>query len=656
MLFVCALPAAGVTPPPAPAAARAPAAPSAATSVLTLGEARERGDLLRREIAHDDALYFRQAAPEISDFAYDQLKRELADLEAAFPQLSEGGGPQLPVGDDRTGLFPVCRHIEPMSGLDKTYSEAELRAFLGRLVRRIGREDVPVVIEPKIDGFAVSVTYEHGRLVRVVTRGNGAEGDEITANARTIRSLPRELRRMTAGGVPNPMPELIELRGEIYLTWAEFARINQAREKADEPLFAHPRNLAAATARLLDPREVAARRLEIVFYGWGAWEPAAMRPATQHGFHEQARAWGLPTLEKYWIARGADEIWAAVREFGQSRRNLTFPADGAVVKLDAVAWRRDAGETHRAPRWAMAFKFAPERVETKLLSIAVQVGRTGLLTPVAEFAPVRIAGSTVARATLHNSDVIARLDLRIGDFIYLEKAGEIIPAIGGVNLAKRQPGSEPYVFPRACPACGTEVVQLEGEAAVRCPNSACPAQIRRRILHFASKACLDIDGLGPATIDALVTHGRVGSVADLYRLRREDLLALDRDRGRVADSLFAAIERSKRGELWRFIYGLSIPRVGAVAARSLARRSGSLHALVVAHAEDLGAVPRGSGPRIGAATINAVLTYFSLPQNRAVVAEMVALGVNPAAPAPANEPAESSTPQLIPQPSVEHPD
>ena len=604
---------------------------------MTPVEARQRCETLRREIAQSDALYFKQATPEISDFAYDQLKRELADLEAAFPQLSESGGPRSPVGDDRTGIFPVCFHREPMLGLDKTYSESDLRAFLGRLGRQIGREDFPVVVEPKIDGFAVSVTYEHGQLVRVVTRGNGAEGDDITANALTIRSLPRELRLMTAGGAPNPMPELIELRGEIYMTWAEFERINRAREAADEPVFAHPRNLAAGTARLLDPREVAARRLEIVFYGWGACEPETMRPATQHDFHEQARAWGLPTLEKYWIAHGADEMWAAVKGFEQARRNLTFPADGAVVKLDTVAWRREVGETDHAPRWAMAFKFAPERGETRLLGITVQVGRTGLLTPVAELAPVRLAGSTVARATLHNREAIARLDLRIGDSIYIEKAGEIIPAVGGVNLAKRPPGSQPYVFPNACPACGMAVVQLEGEAAVRCPNSACPAQVRQRILHFASKACIGIDGLGPATIDTLVTNGRVCSVADLYRLRSEDLLVPGRDRKKAADSLLAAIERSKRAELWRFIHGLSIPHVGAVAARDLARRFGSLPALAAARREDFASGPGGLGRRPGEATTDAVLAYFSVPKNRAIVADLVALGVDPAAPAPADK-------------------
>ena len=620
-----------------PAAVLVPAGASAENPATAQEKVRLRRDQLRREIAHHDALYFRDATPEISDFAYDQLKRELADLEAADPQLRESGEPGLPVGDDRTGLFPVCRHREPMLGLDKTYSEAELRAFLRRLGGQLGREDFPVVIEPKIDGFAVSATYEHGRLARVVTRGNGTEGDDITGNALTIRSLPRVLRPTAAGGAANPLPDLIELRGEIYLPWVEFERINRARETADEPVFAHPRNLAAGTARLLDPREVATRRLEIVFYGWGAWEPEATRPTTQHAFHAQARAWGLPTLEECRMATRPDEMWAAVQEFGRARRTLRFPIDGAVVKLDVVAWRGEVGESARAPRWAMAFKFAPERVETRLRGITVQVGRTGLLTPVAELAPVRLAGSTVTRATLHNRDVIARLDIRIGDIIYLEKAGEIIPAIDGVDLAQRAPDAQPYVFPSVCPACHTAVVQLEGETAVRCPNSACPAQVRRRIQHFASKACLNLDGLGPATIDALVAQGRLRSVADLYRLRREDLLALGRGTGRSADRLLATIERSKRGELWRFIYGLSIPRVGAAAARDLARRCGSLPALAGADVGAWAAGLRESGPGAVAATRNAVWVYFTLPQNRAVVTDLVALGVSPVAPAPADK-------------------
>jgi DNA ligase (NAD+) len=601
---------------------------------LPPAEARRRINALRREIARHDTLYFQQAAPEISDSAYDKLKRELAGLEAACPDAGGGNAPGAGIGDDRSGLFPVCPHRERMLGLDKAYSEEDLRAFISRVARRVGGTDPAFVVEPKYDGLAISVTYEQGRLVRAVSRGNGDEGDDLTANVLTICSLPRELRRTARDGSPNPIPDLIEMRGEVYLTLAEFERINREREAADEPVFANPRNLAAGTARLLDPGKVAERRLSVVFYGWGACEPSTMLPATQHGFHEQVREWGLPGLEEYRTVRGADGVSAAVEAFRRRRSVLPYPVDGAVVKLDAVALRRDLGESERAPRWALACKYAPESAETRVDAITVQVGRTGLLTPVAELAPVVLAGSTVTRATLHNRAAIARQDIRIGDFVTLEKVGEIIPAVSGVDLAKRPAGSQPYIFPAICPACGTPVVQLEDEAAVRCPNPACPAQVRQRVRHFASKSCVKIDGLGPATIDALVGNGRVKTVADLYRLRREDLATPGRDAGRSADRTLAAVERSKHAELWRFIYGLSIPHVGATTARNLARRFGSLESLATARREDFVAGSRGAGAGVGDATKNAVLAFFRVPQNRAIVADLVALGVRPAAAPP----------------------
>jgi len=608
-------------PPPAPADAGA--SPPAASA-----GARRRIAELRAEIARHDQLYFHQAEPEISDFAYDRLRRELAELEKANPGAGADAFPDRPIGDDRSGLFPVWRHLVPMLSLEKTYDESELRSFLAAMARRFGRADLAYVVEPKVDGVAVSAIYDHGHLVRAVTRGNGREGDDITANARMIRSLPRALRPTAPNGAPNPVPDLVELRGEIYVTHTEFARLNREREAADEPPFAEPRNLVAGTIRLLDPQEVAERNLDVVFYGWGAWAPAATTPPTQHGFHELVRAWGLPALEECRMESSADEVWAAVQAIGRGRRERAFPTDGAVVKIDSVPLRREVGESERAPRWAMAFKYAPDRAETRLRAITVQVGRTGLLTPVAELAPVQLAGGTVTRATLHNRQVIARLDLRIGDMVWVERAGEIIPTITGMDPAQRPAGSRPYAFPAVCPACGGALVQLEGEAAVRCPNAACPAQVRQRLRHFASKACVDIDGLGPATIDALVASGRVGTVADLYRLRREDLVAAGCARGSSAERLLAAVERSKQAELWRFIFGLGIPHVGAAAAREVAARCGSLEALAAARPEELGAADPG-GARLGDATSRAVAAFFMVPQNRAVVAELLALGVKP---------------------------
>ncbi len=597
----------------------------ATSTLLTPDKARARVDTLRREIAHHDELYYKKSAPEISDAAYDRLKRELAALEKGFPAAATGDSPSDSLGDDRTGAFPLYRHRERMLSLDKSYSEADLRGFYARLTKQLGRADLVYVVEPKFDGLAVSVTYQKGKLVRAVTRGNGLEGDDVTANARTIRALPRELRATAPDGSANPLPDVIELRGEIYLPLAEFTRINREREAAGEATFAHPRNLAAGTLKQLDPREVAERKLAIVFYGWGACAPITALPATQREFHARVRAWGLPGLENFSTARTADEIWSAVQAFDRSRPQLAFPVDGAVVKLDSVPLRNEVGATEHAPRWAMAYKFSPDRAETQLLAITVQVGRTGLLTPVAELAPVRLAGSTIARASLHNRAEIARSDIRVGDFVYVEKAGEIIPAIVGVNVARRSATSHVFVFPTQCPACQTAVVQASAEVAVRCPNIDCPAQLTRRFQHFVSDAAVDIEGFGPALIDTLVVRGRIKTIPDLYRLRLEDLLALNGVAAKSADRLLAALDRSKHVELWRVIYGLGLPQIGSVSAKALARKFGNLDALVVARPEDFPATLR-------ATTIAGVVAYFKEPKNRAVVTDLLALGVQPTAP------------------------
>jgi DNA ligase (NAD+) len=595
-------------------------------------QAKTRIAELRAEVARHDELYYRQARPEISDRDYDRLKRSLADLEARFPAAARSVGPDSPterVGDDRAEGFPTYRHRVAMQSLDNTYSEAELREFHARLVRLIGREDLGYVVEPKIDGLAVSLTYEGGRLVRAVTRGNGVEGDVVTANALTIATLPRELKKSKAA----PFPDLIEIRGEIFMTLAEFQRINQGREEAGLEAYANPRNLAAGTLKLLDRAEVAARRLEIVLYGAGACEPADAIGSTQHGLHALVRAWGLPTVERFWTARGIDEAWAAVRELDQLRDKFAYATDGAVIKLDSLAQQREAGSTSKAPRWAMAYKFAAERAETRLRAITVQVGRTGVLTPVAELEPVLLAGTTVARATLHNRDEIARKDVRVGDTVYVEKAGEVIPAVIGVNLERRPPDCAPYVFPDRCPACGTPVIQAEGEVALRCPNYECPVQVRRRVRHFASKACVDIDGLGEAMVDEVVAKGWVRSPADIYRLRREDLLTLGKDVEKSTDNLLAAIAASKRAELWRFVHGLGIAHVGAAAAKDLAVRFGSLEALSEARMEDfLGEKKASRIEGIGETMALAIIAHFNQPRNRALVGELLALGVNPAAP------------------------
>lgn len=596
-------------------------------SRMTAGEAAQRIAALRIEIARHDALYFKKAAPEISDFAYDQLKRELAALQDAFPELAAGGVAASGIGDDRSGLFPVVRHGEPMLGLDKAYTEAEVRAFHARVAKRLGRADLEYVIEPKVDGIAVSVTYEKGRLVRAVTRGNGLEGDDITAHARAIRNLPWVL---WATDEAHPVPDTIELRGEIHVPFAAFERVNREREAEGEAPFANPRNLAAGTMRQTDPEEAGRRGLAVVFYGFAACRPATAAPASQQELHRALRSWDLPAFEKIWSARSVGEMWTAVQAVGRSRDGLAFPTDGAVVKLDDVSLQRELGATDTAPRWAVAYKFTPERVETRLLAVTVQVGRTGLLTPVAELALVPLAGSTVTRATLHNADEIARNDFRIGDTVYVEKAGEVIPAIAGVNLARRPAGSQPYQFPGTCPACGTTVVRIGDEAARRCPNPACPPQVRRRLEHFVSKAGVDIPGLGPAMIGALAEKGRLRTVADIYRLTEADLVSAGRKDGESARRLLEAIEASKQAELWHIIYGLGMPRVGEAAAKALAKRFGSLASLAAAKSGDLIAGEAGQIEDLGARTALSVWDYLANAQDHALLTQLLGLGVNPA--------------------------
>lgn len=576
-------------------------------SAEELSRSVERLRWLRAEIGRHDELYFQKAAPEITDAEYDRLKREMLTLEKVLPDQARdsGAGSHSSLGDDRSGTFQTYRHREPMLSLEKAYTEAELRAFHARVERTLERTDLVFVVEPKFDGIAISVTYEKGRLVRAVTRGNGQEGDDVTANFMTIADVPRELRDRSGDGVRNPLPEIVELRGEVYLDYAEFARINRERDEAGEEVFAHPRNLAAGTLKLHDPAKVAERRLRVVFYGVGEWRGADGMPESQQALHALVRAWGLPGVDSVDVARSADEVWTAVARLGARRPALAFPTDGAVVKLDAFAWQRRLGASEEAPRWAVAYKFPPERVSTRLRAITVQVGRTGVVTPVAELDPVEIGGTVIARATLHNADEISRRDLREGDIVYLEKAGEIIPMITGVDLTRRDAESAAFVFPSACPSCGTPLVRARDEARTRCPNRGCAAQICRRIEHFTTRSGVGINGIGPKLISALVDARKLGDVADLYRLRSEDFVSAGAVSSARAAQLMAQIERSKRTELGRFINALGIPGVGRRTAVMLANRYGSLAAL--AAAEDAGLDD----------------------ENRALITKLLVLGVRP---------------------------
>ena len=606
---------------------------------MSPAEAQKRIAELRTEVAHHDELYYHRAKPEIADFDYDRLKGELAALERQFPAVAAAVGADTPtarVGDDRTEGFARIKHRQAMTTLDNTYDEAELREFHARLAKALGTDDLAYTIEPKIDGVAISLTYERGRLTRAVTRGDGEEGDEVTANVRTLRGLPQALRGQ-------PVPEVIEIRGEIFLGDEEFRRINQLQEEAGEEPYANPRNLAAGTLKQLDAKVVASRRLEVVVYGLGHCEPAVVE--SQSAFHDQLKAWDLPVVEPFFAGRGVEAVWAAIQEIDQRRRGLAYGTDGAVVKLDAFEQQRHPKIGYRgmtadgqaeaarklSPRWACAYKFAPDRAETRVRDITIQVGRTGALTPVAELEPVFLAGSTVKRATLHNADEIARKDVRVGDAVLVEKAGEIIPAVVAVLLEKRPAHSAPYEFPKKCPACHTVAVRGEGEVVWRCPNPICPEKIRRRIEHFASKGGVDIEGLGEEMVALLLEKKLIATIPDVYRLRLEDLLPLKKSGEVWAGNLIAAVEASRRADLWRVIFGLGIPQVGAASAKDLARTFRSLEALARASVADL---LRIGG--FGEKTAAAVRSWFGEEANRALLRDLQEAGLAPTPPAAAS--------------------
>ena len=564
---------------------------------------------LRAEIARHDELYFKQNAPEISDAAYDQLKRELQRLENTLNAPSKSSA----IGDDRSGDFPTARHGQPMLSLAKTYTETELRAFITHAEQTSGGKPLRWVVEPKFDGLAISVTYEQGRLVRALTRGDGQQGDDVTANIRTISGLPDTL--------PTGYPQRVELRGEVFIDYAEFARLNTEREEAGLAPFAHPRNLAAGTLKQHDPSEVAKRHLRIVFYGLGTWDGPPAAPATQTALHAQVRTWGLPGVESVAVNQTADDVWNAVTQLGRHRAALEFPTDGAVVKIDDVQVQRKLGANDEVPHWAVAYKFPPERVSTRLLAINLQVGRTGIVTPVAELEPVVIGGTTIARASLYNADAIARRDLRVGDWVFIEKAGEIIPVVVESDTTRRTASVPPFQFPTLCPACDERLIRNEGEAAIRCVQRDCPGQLRRRIEHFASTEAAGIKGLGPSLIAFLVETRRVKTVADLYRLQHADLVGAGGQSALNAEALLAQIERSKHASMARIIYGLSIPGVGKSASVEWAGRFTDLAQW--AEASRLELSERDS------VAADAVVAYFALEENRRLIADLKSLGIHP---------------------------
>lgn len=564
--------------------------------------AQQRIRELEQEIRRHDDLYYRDTHPEITDKEYDELKSELEGLRRRFPaQMPEQTVLDL-VGDDRAAGFQTVRHILPMQSLDNTYNQNELYEFDQRLRRLLPGEALVYTVEPKMDGAAVSLVYEKGQLVRGLTRGNGIEGDDITRNLKTIKEIPQRLP-----GVG--WPELIEIRGEVYMTFKEFSRINEEREEQGESLYANPRNLAAGTLKLLDSAQVAKRKLQIVCYGVGYCPNGFFKEQIE--LYTRFQEWGIPVVESMVKVDTIEAAWEEVQKLDQKRHHYAFPTDGAVIKLNQWSLQQEVGSTAKAPRWAISYKFEPERAETLLESIDVQVGRTGVLTPVANLKPVQLGGSTVARATLHNEDEIRRKDVRVGDWVLVEKAGEIIPAVLKVNLDRRPADSVEFEFPKHCPSCGTQAVRLPEEVVWRCPNTACPPQIRRRIFHFASRQAMDIEGLGTASIDQIVSKEWVHDLADLYELKVGELETLDKFARKSAENLVNALEKSKERELWRLIHGLGIQHVGATLAKDLARHFRSMPRLMEASEEELLLV-EGVGKKVALS----VISFFAESHNQ----------------------------------------
>jgi DNA ligase (NAD+) len=565
---------------------------------------------LLEEVRRHDHLYYIQAQPEISDVAYDRLYRELADLEKAHPELVDENSPTRKVGGAPLDSFRTVAHAIPMQSLNNTYSEADLDEFLTRVEKNLHGQTAEFVIEPKVDGVAVSVRFEKGRLVQGLTRGDGEKGDDITENLKTIRVLPLS--------VPD-LPAVIEFRGEVYLPQAAFDSMNRAREKQGDSLFANPRNAAAGTLKLLDSREVARRPLAVVFYGLG--ESSGLKIDNQVALHRQILAWGLPGHSWFRHVRGTQEVLQAVRELDQARAQFPFATDGAVIKVNRFDQQKVLGSTEKAPRWAIAYKYAPEQAETRLHAVTFQVGRTGVITPVAELEPVQLSGTTVSRATLHNFEEISRKDIRVGDWVTVEKAGEIIPAVISVNLKRRPKNSKPIPIPTQCPVCQGPLIKEE--VFLRCDSRDCVGQLKRRLQHFAHRGALDIEGMGEVMVGQLIDAGRVQHLEQIYDLRREDLEKLERMGEKSATNLMEGIAASKNRTLGRLIFALGIPQVGSVLSETLARHFQSMDMLSKAKVADLIQVKD-----VGEKVAEEIVAFFGESSTRHLLQALRKAGLN----------------------------
>ena len=566
---------------------------------------------LTKQLHYHSHRYYVLDDPEISDFDYDAMLRELETLEAEFPELRSDNSPTVRVGGQASNSFEKVAHAVQMGSLQDAFSDGEMLDFFRRVEEKI---DHPVyVVEPKIDGLSVSLEYRDGEFFRGSTRGDGFIGEDVTQNLRTIRSIPLKLTRA--------LPYL-EVRGEVFMSRDSFLKVVERQEIEEETPFKNPRNAAAGSLRQKDPKVVAERGLDIYVFNVQQIEGEELTSHKQS--LDLLRDLGFKVIPRYNTFEDPQQVLDEIASIGDRRGEYPFDIDGAVVKVDDFSEREILGAGAKYPKWAMAFKYPPEEKETVLKQIDVNVGRTGALTPVALFDPITLAGTTVSRAVLHNQDFITEKDIRIGDTIVVRKAGDIIPEV--VSVAKHAEQSEPFLLPEHCPVCGSEVVRVEDEAAVRCENPECPATRLRNIIHFASRGAMNIDGLGTANITALIDNGLIKSSADLYYLKREDLLKLERFADKSVDNLLSSIEKSKGNELWRLLFGLGIRGVGQSVAKLLCEKYGSIDELMAAPAEEIDEIYG-----VGGVIAHNIVQYFALPHSRQLIERFQAAGVNPTA-------------------------
>ena len=584
-----------------------------ANFVLSLSETmiRRRIEELREQLNRHNYKYYVENAPEISDFEFDALMHELVRLEREHPEYADPNSPTVRVGSDLTAEFETVKHRFPMLSLGNTYSLEELHEFIGRIEREAGTAEY--VCELKFDGTAISLTYEHGRLLRAVTRGDGTQGDDVTANVRTIRTVPLTLRG-------DDWPDYFEMRGEILMPYASFDRLNAEREAAGETPFANPRNAAAGTLKQQASSVVARRGLDATLY-------QAAGENLPFGTHweslQKAREWGFKVSDAMRICRNTEEIDAYIAHWDEARKSLPFPTDGVVIKVNDFAVRRMLGFTAKSPRWAVAYKFKAEQASTRLISVDFQVGRTGAITPVANLEPVQLAGTTVRRATLHNAEQMALLDIRPNDTVFVEKGGEIIPKITGVDLALRPADSRPFEYIDRCPECGTPLVRYEGEAKHYCPNqSGCRPQILGRIIHFIRRKAMDIEGLGEETVELLFENGLLHDASDLYDLRAEQLAPLPRLGEKSAENIVQSIRNSLEVPFERVLFALGIRFVGETTAKYLAAHFRSLDAVIGASREEL-----VEADEVGGKIADAIIDYFADPENLRIVERLRRAGI-----------------------------